>query len=235
MTILLQGAGIQTLTAVPSGPVPLLDLEADTLTAGAMDTWTGSESDHHVFTATGAAQPTAQLVGGIMTVIPDGINDYMTGSNIADNLDSFCVIIVSNIPSVSGGGTGVQIMKMNGYANPPGWAVGSGAIYLESGLLDYIGQNTNNLTNDVFTVVTYVHNPRGTLQIFVNGVENSSSDNYGTFDQFSNTEPLTLFTNGQSTFNGYQMRALRIYTPALSPTDRAAVETELAARYGVTL
>lgn len=250
MTMLLQGAGLQTAASTPPATGLLLDLEADTLTAGAVATWADQSGNGHDFTqATGAAQPIAQLLGGYMFVVPDGVNDWMDGGQFADNLASFTIVLVSIYPI----GSGVTLNKQDVNADWEynGWEVGnSGDVQLTQQPPggDYSQfnqeQNIGLVIGDkhVFTIEK-VSNTE--LNIYLDGVFDNkfgSGNQVGpVITSFATTESVKLWVEGGVNGpdnNGYStepLAAVRMYSPALDATTRAAAEAELAARYGITL
>src|SRR5258706_5855146 len=66
-----------------------LCLQADTRPLGLLSNFVDDTIYHHDFTSSGDARPDVQLVGGYKAVVADGIDDWMQGSNFADNLPSF--------------------------------------------------------------------------------------------------------------------------------------------------
>lgn len=220
-------------------PAPLLDLEADTQSLGALATWTGEEPDHHAFAqATEAAQPTVQMVGGYKAVNLTSSVSFMEGADFADNLASATFIVV--ISNVTTNGQLICVMsKLNDYFTGQGWLLGAdflftqeagGNVYLQVTGDDPDDPNGKHIFTNEKISNTEIHNYRD--GVLYSPITSSN----GTVANFSNNLTVLIGTNhAQDSWCGGNFYAIRIYTPALSPTDRAAVEAELAARYGITL
>lgn len=252
MTLLLQGAGIQALTVAPSGPVPLLDLEADTLVLSDGDpvsTW-ADQGDSHDFTQTGATRPTRQTVSSYPTVRFAGNADqeqYLTDGDFANNLDNFTVVCVAGQhPSIFEpfAGNFLLIGKYDFNATNAYWIFSIGADNaIQYDVADDLGNELTWATSaDAIGAGMYVLSinvtSRSAAQLYINGAAvGTLAYNGGTPTDFSNAAAVR--TGNDSVFDSFPGRgsvsAIRIYTPALSSTDRAAKEAELADRYGITL
>lgn len=250
MTILLQGAGTQTTVVTPVLPTPLLDLEADTLVLSNGDPvalWADQSGNGRDFTSTGTARPLKQTLTGYPAVVPDGINDYMLGSNFADNPGSFtvfCVVYCSNAASLGS----PTVTKINNTGDGAGWSVYNiaGSIILQqAGGNDFIYQSSNSSVIDDHLHVCALEKISNTeLHFYFDGTLDDGYPGGGTqtgspVTNFSNSEAVRLWVEGDGgTYNGFgaaPLSAVRIYAPAPNSTIRAAIEAELATRYGITL
>lgn len=246
MTLLLQGAGIQALTVAPSVPVPLLDLEADTLALNDGDPvalWADQSGNGNDFTQIGTARPTYRAGGGNPYVEFDGVDDWMLGDNwpVLDNLSSMTAFLIGNLRLTSSGYD--VIAKINNDGNDPGWDIGDFSNILaqtdgDNYLVATKGPSQNSI--DLYTVhlvtIEKLSNSEYSFR-YDGGAPDVAVGSTGTITTLANSAPMTLATtySNNAGYEGMELGALRIYAPALSSTDRAAVEAELAARYGITL
>lgn len=221
----------------------LLDLEADTLSLSDGDpvsTWADQSGNGNDFTQTGDARPTRQTISTYPAVVFDGVEDWMSGGNFADNLSSASIIMAVGI--VSGSTKGVIVAKMNNYITGAGWAVlslGNEFIAQNDGGNEYYDLIIAHSLQTEPQIATYEIVSINELHGYINGV-NDDDDNLtshvGTVTNIGNSEDVRLGTFGNEASAGYigmNLYAVRIYEPALSPVARAAVEAELGARYGI--
>lgn len=244
MTLLLQGAGIQALTVTPAPPVLLLDLEADTLSAGAVATWPDQSGNGNDFTQTGSAQPTAQIVLGYMAVVFDGVDDWMLGPNIVDNIPMTVITVRPNPSDLNK--TFILTKIANDACDDPGctgWSFYGRSMYLYTDTSNYLAQSVpfSAAAKEIIAIQVVSSSE---IHAYSNGVLSDGSPNGGRVggsgvSSFSNSESIRLGTDGTigvcDSFSQDVVYAIRIYAPPLNDADRATVEAELAARYGVTL
>lgn len=245
MTILLQGAGLQTTVVTPVLPTPLLDLEADTLVLSDGDpvsTWADQSINGHDFTSSGGNRPTYHTGAGYPYVeFSIAFQQYLVGGDFADNLSSFTVFVVAHSPRAT--------MTLISKTDPTtiaarGWAIvilnsGSG-IYdqfdLYTALDQYSEQVQAGYLADSKQVLTFEMISVDDLHIYTNGaLDDYNIPSTSGASNFSTSEPVRI---GHEDYGGYyqgKIYAIRIYTPAPDSTQRSAIEAELAARYGITL
>jgi hypothetical protein len=233
-----------TLPQVASATL-LLDLEADTLSLSDGDpvsTWADQSGNGHDFTQTGNARPTKQTVSSYPAVVFDGVDDWMDGANFADNLDSFAVFTVA-IPRAGIGNQAYYVAKSPD--NNMGWFFDNhGSQFFWQ---DLIGDNYyfiyyDNLPNFDIKIVSCAEKLSATSgHIYINGDNtNELFFGNGTSIDFSNSANVTLglLREGGQSFPSVDLLAVLIYQItdiANWATDRAAIISWLAARYGVTL
>lgn len=240
-------------TPPPSGPVPLLDLQADTLSLADGDPvalWADQSANGYDFTASGAARPFKQTVGGKSIVqfnsnsqlAPSSDAQFMIGPNAIDNPASFTIVVAGDL--FGGSSDDAVIAKINNTSSGAGWALyqagnafltqeDGGSVYFYLTRHVYVSSNVVILSSDAVT--------RDELHVYTNGVLDdfiAGLSHAGTVGNISNAEHIRIAALGDDTTSGYcalNLYAVRIYSPALSATDRAAVEAELATRYSITL
>lgn len=248
MTILLQGAGFQVAASVaPPLPTPLLDLEADALVLSDGDpvaTWTDGT---YSFTATGTTRPTKQTISTYSAVVFDGVDDLLIGPNFADNLASFALFVVIKPQTNTGGG--VLISKIDGAGNHAGWVTTTASfpgldssdirIQTAGNVLTQKTSNDYNQTGSVKVVLSFVRlSASDNLHVYVNG--SNAGESVVVTDaiaDYSNTDLVAIgnYADGTDIALAADLYAIRIYTPVPDATTRAAIEAQLAARYGITL
>lgn len=227
----------------PPGPVMLLDLEADTLVLSDGDPvalWADQSGNSNDFTQSGDARPTKQTVDNYSVISFDGLDDWMLGSNFADNLSSFTFVVVAN--------RAIELSKIgnNGCDDPgsTGWDGSGGQFNIWTDSNNGILQATNHNPGGVKGIISYDMVSAAELHCYFNGALDDFYQNGGSVigsgvSGFGNTEPVRLGIDGAAgdcdNFSFGNLYAVRIYAPALSSTERAAVEAELATRYGITL
>ncbi len=253
----LEDVSAQAVTnnVAPSGPVPLLDLEADQLVLGDGDPvalWADQSGNGHDFTQTGAARPTKQTVSGYATIRFDGVDDFMEGQNwiVFDNLPSFTIFVIATT-SDADNLNGHVIYKMTSLNDVPPSAIGWGA-----GAWGYT-IDVEQLTNQgaynapyIYPISTpgnrhvcalQVRDWNADVTIYADGDNSQTQANTGApsvVTSISNSVTLRLGTTNTPADDGYatmDLYCVRFYAPAPDDSDRAAIEAELAARYGITL
>lgn len=226
-----------------SAPAPvaplILDLQADQLALSdnaPVSTWNDLSGYGHNFTQVGNARPTfvAADERGYPAIYFDGIDDWMHGSDFADNLDNFTVIMVGDA------GPAMTITKMNNKSTGAGWAFYAGGTI---GLIQEAGGN-NWIEKDaidypiLFSLVSTLQVvSKSEIHLYLNGSAVYEVDfSNPPIGDYSSSESICLGVfSSLAVFNEGYINAVRIYTPALDAASRAAVEAELAARYGMTL
>jgi hypothetical protein len=236
---------------VAGGPVPLLDLEADTQIIGVIPAWIGEEAAHNVFAQSDSAkQPVCEMKDGKLAVYFAGADiaaHFLTGPNIADNLDNFAVFVVSLFDTNAN--WSADIIGKISVDTEIGWhlEVANSADQITAGLIIDDGsggviQNLDTETLSGFTVAEAESIGRNAANgsASVNGLSTGLSL-FGTTTNYSTTALMTIgaseFDLPSGSWSGW-LRAVRIYqiTDLVNwPTDRATIITELAARYGITL
>lgn len=318
MTLLLQGAGIQALTVAPSGPVPLLDLEADTgvltdvlpfagtgtitqsgttvqgigtlvsgeivtgdrITAAGIDgivqgldglfterffldtsaeisegvpftitpqattarvnQWVDQGSGECDVFATGTARPYKTTFNGYAALAGDDVDDGLTSvkTDVADNMDSFTLIYVGVLSTGLYGAALYPINKIDTTNDWIGWLMdvrGLGA-YINNASSG-VGSGTSvSIPNDNQShIFTFELLSRIEGHWYMDGSNANESTFTAAAFQYGNSQPIRVCYQNDGTHDFGVVHAFRIYSPALSSSDRAAVEAELAARYGITL
>jgi hypothetical protein len=244
----LQDVAAQAVTNnVSGGPVPLLDLEADTLVLSNGDpvsVWADQSVDGNDFTQSGAARPVyvEDFGDGYPTVYFES-GTWMLGANIFDNCESFTVFLVlkslsDTTPANANAGFPI-ISKLNNTGDGAGWII-EGIVTPNIWLQDAGGNHTDvqRPTGNVVGKVLAFEKTAIQLNIYMNGTLSNNSSGVVRIPDFSNSEPLRINATGDlvnDQYTQFDMCALRIIAPALDATARAAVEAELAARYGITL
>lgn len=244
MTLLLQGAGLQTTTSAPSGPTPLLDLEADTLALSDGDpvaTWANVGSLGSTFAqSTPAFMPIFRSGGGIPYLeFASGGNVYLfsNSSLIAplDNPSSYTAIGVWTFATADAYDSVLSKMDWDiggGWSNETDYAMAISMDYSNS-----IGSQSRNAPYDnTKRVCTFEMISTTEVHIYINGVLDDGLFGYGTITTItSGVIPIQIGTSAPGSYGGFRLYCVRFYSPALNAIDRAAVEAEIAARYGVTL
>lgn len=202
-------------------------------------TWIDQSSGAHNFTQSGTARPSKQTIGGYPAIIFDGVNDWMLGSDFADNLASFTIFAVYETITSK-----IVIGKALNDDSAAGWSLRStrAVLYLQtdggSAFIDTALDSSTLLLGDPHLVVVQWDAP-GPPTIRVDGtVPAQTPDSFGTVDDFSNAENVILGSFVDTGYNGVwegHLYAAMIYTPAPNASDRAAIEAWLATRYGITL
>lgn len=240
-----------TLPQVASATL-LLDLEADMLLLSDGDpvsTWADQSGNGYDFTQTGDARPTKQTIGSYPTVVFDGIGNWMLGQNWAalDNLPSFAVFAV--IDENAAGDIFSKIgNNLCSDVGSQGWVVFQQGAGLSMDTSNYVYQNWNNPATPsnpfvaCFEVVNFQE-----LHSYMNNALNDAfgiggGGTVGTVTNISNSEPVRIGIDGaEGNCDGWASMNLsaallyQITDPANWATDRAAITTWLAARYGITL
>lgn len=230
----------------------LLDLQADTLSIGAVSTWSDqTPSGTHHFTQSGDARPTCVAAynghKAIFFNAPNNEPQWMLGSSFADNLNSWSMLSLVGVDPNSN--NDIVIAKIKTLANgffDKGWVMfdiqprliqrGSDPDQIISGATGpqpgYDG--VEHLFTAEIISKTEVHN-------YYNGSNAGELiGNSGVVTDYSNDLPVTIGVDyptedyAVSYIYGY-ISAIMLLTPAPSAANRAALEARLAARYGVTL
>lgn len=253
MTLLLQKAGLQTIS-----PVSLLDLEADAgvtvSNVDKVDVWGDQSGNGYNFTQTGTARPALAIVGGYKCIQFDGINDYLEGQNWAalDNMASFTIFCVFTAPFADNAGStpGLSMILTKGLDTNAGFSglmvntIGGAAPWSTFWVYTDISHNSNQAENGYLPVgkviVTHEMISFTKLNIYINGVQDNTAGGTTACTGYSSPEPLRI---GADSFSEGvidvglcgDLYAIRIYSPAINSAQRVMVEQELAARYGITL
>lgn len=242
----------------------LLNLQADALTLNDGDpigTWADASGNGHDFTATGTARPTYHTDANGGYVLPDGIDDAMTGGEFADSLDTLVIFSIVNYeghwPSVPGNNqpvrpliTKVTVDDINFYYD--GWITQyAGTLFAQQAVYsDYdvaIAQDLlATITNDYF-VFTQEYLGGFVMNNYQNNdvlnLYSPSSHGPNPLPSYTTTEPVRLFFEGgtgapSDGYGALPVKAIMLYhvTDLVNwPTDRAAIISWLAAKYGITL
>ena len=227
----------------------LLDLQADTLALNDGDpvgTWADQSGNSRDFTQTGAERPTKQTISTYPAVVFDGIDDWMTAGNFADNLPSLEVMVLLKGVGSPAAIAGPQLAKV--YVSEDmgtyiGWGVfggdyislmqSDGAFITQGVLQDIDWSNFNMLTLEVLS--------KTSINAYLNGELGNSPITSGTVTDYSNGENVMIGMEGGPGGSGDAghtnmiCRSIMLLAPAPSATNRAALISRLAARYGVTL
>jgi len=216
----------------------LLDLQADTLSLGLLSTFNDLSGNGPDFTAAGDARPDVQDIGGYKAVVFDGVDDVMTGSNFADNMSSFMVLLIYKYAPGTAGEpliTKGDDLLMTATA---GWSYYQSINFsLQSeGAAEYTFTSLDSPPSDAFHVIAWVISTKDSQNIYFDGsLPAQSFFGSGGLTNYSNSEPVRIGATGDVT-NGFAagyLRAAMIVSPAPSSTDRTALETRLGARYGI--
>ena len=201
-------------------------------------TWLDQSGGGHHFTQSGTARPSLQTIGGYPAVVFDGANDWMLGPDFADNLSSWTTfVVVRALPSL---GYNIVISKINN-DEETGWEIVGSAnqLYISQDIDNSISIQAPGGSPVVRSVMTLEKISTSVLHAYKNGDNVGENLNEsGTASNSSNTElvKIAIFDDGSvSGFSHVELNAILIYSPALSASDRAAKEQELADRYGITL
>lgn len=220
----------------------LLDLQADTLALNDGDpvgTWADQSGQGHNFTQTGSARPTKQTVSSKSAVVLDGVDDWMLGSNFADNPGELLVFAAMIFAQCN-----ALITKMDGAYSDAGWDIAprnigslisnaGGVIYKYN---DVDGTNFPALNNQP-VVLRYAVESYTSLKAYINGNQSNNGGGSGTVTDISNSQPVRIGRDNQIV-DGYgagSVYALMLISPLPNATNTAALEARLAARYGITL
>lgn len=223
----------------------LLDLQADALVlsdGAAVSTWADASGLGHDFTQSGSARPTYHTGGGVPYVQFDGVDDCLIGPDVADNLDSFALFLVS------AGASGPLITKINnnGCVDPgsTGWVYYSsnGAFWLAQSSSDSVHASANTFVTTK-ALRTVVVSSRSALHFYTNGAADDDLSGTTTagagVTSYSTTEPIRLGVEGDGGdcdgFSSDNLYAVMLFSPAPNASDRAAIEAYVAAKYGITL
>jgi hypothetical protein len=226
-----KGAAGLSLPQVASATL-LLDLEADTLALsdGALvSAWADQSGNGHNFTQSGSARPAFHTDGNGGYVEFDGVDDYLEGSNFADNLADFAIFVVG-----SANGSEVLLSKEDA-------AFTSGYEFNLEQLYIYGGGSSNSTAgaapSNTFAIINGQIQGRQNTDFFVNGVDQEDPGST-LIASYSVSAPVRLAVYGDLFAEASKMKSVLIYqiTDVVNwPTDRAAITTWLADRYGVTL
>jgi hypothetical protein len=224
----------------------LLDLQADTgvtETGGAVSAWADQSGNGNNFSqGTAGARPALQTVSSFLALVFDGTNDMLTGSNFAANLSSFTIIALAK--TASNATVEIIIAKKEIYFSGPGWFLAgfvSDANFVwqnNSTSIDISNPSTN--LSSAFHVITAQKDNNGAGSIYINGSSTGSVQEGESNANFGNSEIVTIGTVANESLDGDgfwqgSLRAILICSSAPNATDRAALETRLGARYGLTV
>jgi len=194
--------------------------------------WADQSGGSHNVTASGVTRPSKQTISSYPTIVFDGISgnpDQMADGNIVNNLSSFTIITVVLTPTSAGG---YLMFKEASIFDTPGWYIKVGDViefYVIEDGENFLGTTSNGMEDEKY-VVAAEKVSNSISNVYVNGVEDSTDDSFGTVTTFSNAENLKLGFAG-----AVQDYATLILSPNPSATDRAALEIRLGARYGITI
>ena len=237
-----------TLPQVASATL-LLDLQADTLVLNDGDpvsTWADQSGNGRDFTQAGTARPTKQTDGGYSSVVFDGSDDTLNGSDFADNLPAFAVFFAAKMTADDN--TALEVGKTGVIYATAGWSLTvhyAGLYYVEFICESDAGNEALYLETDLddatpWTIYTGEVLSLSEAHLYVNGSNAAENDfSYGTLTDYSSAKAVRIGTD-DSVFilNKGSVRALMIYqiTDTVGwAADRAAITAWLAARYGITL
>lgn len=224
----VNGWGSSPTPPAPSGPVPILDLEADTGATPAL--WSDQSGHGNNFAQSdSAAQPTIQTVGGYPAVVFDGVDDQMVGPNFADNLTEWTIIFISALSYFN---SGVPMAK-DGTVLPE-WDITIDSLtIIGSTTADQLKIGVSDV-NDIAadTVVSIVKTSNTAGHLYLNGSNaREFIEPKGNLTNFSNSQNVLLCPYTEV----ISLRCMLFYDSALSDSERSAKELELATRYGITL
>lgn len=248
----VRGRGGKVSAASPAGPVLpqvasatlLLNLQADALGLADGDpvaTWADQSGNHNDFTQTGSARPTFRVSGGRSYVEGDGIDDYMQASNFGSNPHSFAAVYVGYwvVPEL-GPRNNIYIAQ----AWPDhlsGWTIFNGILYItdkESGNYQGLAYSLTD-DEDAWHVAVLEFLDYATLGVYINGDgTHRTSDDGGVVVDISNDGVVYLFQDGTGNFSPLRICAILCYqinNATNWPTDRAAITTWIANKYGIAL
>lgn len=230
----------------------LLDLEADTLALADGDPvslWADQSGNGHDFTQTGDARPTKQTIDGYPAVAPDGVDDWMSSENFADNLESFAIFVVAKYIGRNNPLIGKQNIDVDWLYN--GWQMyvdGSFFIRQNPTAEDYREQGWTNILPSSGDKHIFVAEKlsNSEINLYTDGVlSNGTISSVGDpITSFSSSVNVNLFVEGgingpdDSGYSNEPLFVTMLYQITDLdnwPTDRAAITAWLAARYGITL
>lgn len=221
-----------------------LDLQSDTLALSDGDpvsTWADQSINGRDFTQAGDARPLKQTVGGYPVVVFDGVNDYLSGGNIIDDLASMTIFVVAQAPEPPT--FPINSALISKYADSSStWDLTSWGAYFfiqQTPInLNFLAAGTFNesYSDGVKRVIAAEVKSRAELHLYVNDVEkNDANSVYGTVTSYSNAASVEIAREGSGSESNALIYSILICSAAPSPANRAALEARLAARYGVTL
>jgi hypothetical protein len=219
----------------------LLDLQADALALSDGDpvsTWADQSSAGHNFTQTGDARPAKQTVGGYAAVVFDGVEDYLIGSDFADNPAQLGAMVAYK---------GVPLVSKADYntLTQVGWQIEGGTsrdpefIFadLDGNYVDVYGPSHDPRADFYVTSVVMTGKSADDVSCYANSIIGTYKDSGGTIVNISTSGvSITIgASNVPDNFSAGQYRAVMLFQLPPNATNRAALEARLAARYGVTL
>lgn len=242
----------------------LLDLQADEFALSDNDpvaTWADQSGNGRDFTqADATAKPTYKAaVEGYPAVFfnqviePDFFPQWLQGPKFANNLSSFAIFIVSKYDLEQSYNDNIIAKQFDDLST--GWRFAQNS-FSDPVLTDLLGaiciDNENDLeiaidkeTGDAFSLGTIEFLARDTTNVYINGDNTGQFDavRLGTVGDISNDEFVYLGGTTRNIFDNWfcfsgWIRAVVMYeiTDLVNwPTDRAAIDAWLAARYGITL
>lgn len=225
----------------------LLDLQADTgvtESGGAVSAWADQSGNGRNFTQnTASLKPAKQTIESYPGIVWDGVDDVLEGLNFADNLSTLDVMCLTYFPeAVLIGGTVVtKGTDIFGAGLTPGWYIegyGSLGTVYESEFISlsevYWDASIPNAWHVWSTKIAF--NPAN-ASIYMDGSNaNQFAGAEGTVDNISNSDIVRLGSDGGGTMESdMKIRALMMFYPSPPTADRAALETRLGARYGLTV
>lgn len=225
------------------GATLLLDLEADTLSLNDGDPvslWSDQSGNGHDFMQTGSVRPTKQTIGGYPVVDFDHtLQQWMDGGNFADNLPAFCVFAAMYSYPLYAGGESVLIKETD--AATEGWEVYTGQLIVyQDPFTEHNIVMTDNSALPQSTPVIYCIeldslNPAAG-RMFFNGVDvNPDVVSTGIVTNYSTSGSVKIGYYHDHHLSIYSILIYQITDPAKWTSDRDAIHTWIAARYGITL
>jgi len=240
----ITGTGINgTVTAIASDTSLTLSSSA---TAGAVSytitpqastarvaTWTDQSGNGRDFTQTGTARPSKQTISSYPAIVFDGVNDWLDGSNFADALASFSVmvivqpknIIASNDTVIRKSPDGVLGWVLNTYGAQFSWQNAAGDQFV------FVFHPAPAF--DVWKMFTGEKLTTTTGHLYINGSSTGETIDVVGSPVFTNAANVSIGSSVD--FPGLNLRSVMIFNPAPPAADRAALETRLGARYGLTV
>lgn len=223
----------------------LLDLQSDTgvtEAGGVVSAWADQSGNGRNFAqGTAGKRPALQTVGGYPAIVFDAVDDFLLGGNFADNLSSFAVIAVAKALGTTEG-SGMLISKLDRNETGKGWRVAYAVSFTQFAIQEANQDNykiTFNDSGEVKNLMTYVRNSGDQdLHVFVDGSNAGETvQQSDVISDYSNALNVAIanYADGLDASNDIELYALGILSPAPGATDRAALETRLGARYGLTV
>lgn len=216
--------------------IALLDLQSDDASiVSPLATWADQSGQSHDFTqSTDNSKPTKQTIDGYPAIVFDGANDWMDGGVAAwcENPLQLTVIMVKS---------GLALLSKSDYGNinQVGWQFENSSqqdpeFIFNDNVSAYVDSFAPAGASSGFEVQTTEKLNNSESNCYRNGAGPGTTDFSGTITDLSSSVHLTLgASNLQTNFNAGNYRAIVMFSPIPNPTNRAALETRLGARYGL--